>query len=189
MQTSKVSFNGVTPYRVFINGQQSADIKNMQKAERALVKVFAGPTQKTAEHRNLSAVFAKGDKDYSFERALNGYIQDKGETPSDYFRALNDREGQFIITGKFAQRLKEFGKKLGLVKQMQNQYNIQNSYELNAAKNNYGKLVHSCLNSANERTKINGRPVILNIYTESSGTYGKKDFKLKLKDINWSFIN
>ena len=80
MQTSKVSFNGVTPYRVFINGMPSTDPQNIQRAQRALVKILVGPTNKNQQHQKISAIFAQGDRDYSYERAYNGYLQVKGET-------------------------------------------------------------------------------------------------------------
>lgn len=186
MQTSKVSFCGVTQYRVFINGMPSTDPQNIQRAQRALVKILVGPTNKNPQHQKISAIFAQGDRDYSYERAYNGYLQVKGETASNYFRTINDRIGQFIVTGQYAKKLKEFGKKLGQVRQMQNQHGVPNSFELHAAKENYGKYVHTCLNSFTARTKFNNKPAILNIFTKSSGTYGKKDFKLAVQDVSWS---
>ena len=179
------NFTGVVPFKVVIDGKPSTDPKNIQKAGRMLIKLLAGPTEKSDTDKFIAHKYGKADKDYNYYTGLKGYIKTKFQTASDFFRCVNDGHNWYIVTGKHAEKLKELGRNLGLARQIKNDYNLKDSFELYAAKKNYGNYLHNCLHNPNARAKLDNKPVILEIKTTSSGTYGKKSFKLKIDEINW----
>lgn len=179
------NFTGVVPFKVVIDGKPSTDPKNIQKAGRMLIKLLAGPTEKSDTDKFIALKFAKADKDYNYNTGVKGYIRTKFQVASDFFRCIKDGHNWYIITGKQAEKLKELGKNLGLARQMENDLNVKNSFELHAAKRNYGNFIHNCIHNQHARAKLDNKPVTLEIKTTSSGTYGKKSFKLKIDEINW----
>lgn len=201
MEISKVSFTGVIPTRVFIDGKEAAEIQNIQKGCRKLIEVLAGPIKDDTKAQKIARKFAAADKDYSYSRALNGYKQKVYQhgkiikrTASDFFRFINNNNKNYIITGPQAEGLAKSGKELGKAKASASQTGINDSFELFQAKRIYSELINKFTSNRALRvregydssTRRNiGKETILNIFLTSNRKYGKRDFKLELDNIEF----
>lgn len=206
MQISSVSssatFTGVIPVKVHIDGKEALDSANIQKGCRKLIETLAGPIENDTEKQRICKIFAGYDKDYSFHRALKGYkcfAREYGrtvkKTASHFFRFINLRDKNFIVTGKVAEELAEKGKNLGKAKSIANDSNIPESYEVMAAKRIYGDLIRKITSNRalriregydRETRQNTGNETILNIFLKSNGKYGQTNFKLNLDNIVFS---
>lgn len=191
---SNISFKSVVPVKVFIDGMETFDKKNIKSACRKLSNVLAGTTKRL----DISDTFAKFDPDYKSYFARTGYPKiTSGENPqpSDFFRCIDGGSQMYIFTGNEAFKLRELGKKIGSNKTECKHRNIQNSFDLHTAKRLYGSTIMNFLRSAKLRitegfdnlTGIKyGRPVTLQINMSSNGKYGLSTFKMNIDNIEFS---
>lgn len=70
---NKPSFTSVVPVRVFVDGMETFNQKNIRAACRQLSAALTGPAKNDAKKINIIKEFAKFDPDYKFEYGLNGY--------------------------------------------------------------------------------------------------------------------
>lgn len=205
MEISKVSFTGVIPTRVFIDGKEAIESSNIQKGCRKLIEVLAGPIKNDLKAQSIAKKFAAVDKDYSYFRAINGYKQKVCQygkvikkTASDFFRFINSDNKNFIITGPQAEKLAQSGKELGKAKASANQTDVKDSFELFQAKRIYSELINRLTTNRAIRVREGydsstgknlGKETVLNIFLKSNKKYGKKDFKLELENIEFKPYN
>lgn len=201
MQVSSINFTGVIPVKVYIDGKEAIDSTNVQKGCRKLIETLAGPVKKDSNTQNITKKFAQMDKDYDYSRALNGYkckVSEKGrlvkKTASNFFRFINHRGKNFIITGPQAERLAQAGKELGHAKADANLTDAKDSFELYQAKRIYGDLINKITTNRALRIregydtttrKNTGRETLLNIFLKSNQKYGKKNFKMEIDNIEF----
>ena len=199
------TFSGVVPVKVHIDGKEAIDSVNIQKGCRKLIETLAGPIEKSPEKQRLCKIFAQFDKYYNFNRALKGYtcyISEYGrlvkKTASHFFRYVNWRDKNYIVTGRPAELLAESGRGLGLAKSIANSSNHPDSYEVMYAKQIYKDNINKIISNRGLRIregfdrltrKNTGDETILNIFLTSNGKYGKSTFKLKLDNIMFSTPN
>lgn len=186
MKTEAVSlqtFKGVSQLKVIIDGRVSVDPANIKKATRSLVNILAGPINESANSRLITKKFASIDQDYSYMRAYRGNNKLGSGNNSDYIRCVNHKNAWFIVTGAAADTLKALGKQLGIARRMENENNIKHSFEVVSAKQNYGNYLKSYFGKYLSNKK---QAPMLEVITNSSGTYGKKNFKVNVIDINWA---
>lgn len=201
MQVSALSFTGVVPLRVYIDGREAIDSENVQKGCRKLIETLAGPVKDDEQKTRIARKFALFDKDYDFFRAKNGYkckVYEKGrlvkKTASHFFRFITNQGKNFLITGASAEHLADAGKNLGLAKADANLTAAKNSFEVYEAKQIYKHLISKITSNRSLRiregfdpkTKIKkGNETILNIYLKSNQKYGKKNFKMDVDNIEF----
>lgn len=191
---SNVSFKSVVPVRVFIDGMETIDKKNIKSACRQLSNILAGATKRY----DISDTFAKFDPDYKSYFAKTGYPKiTSGEKPqpSDFFRCIDGGSQMYIFTGNEAFKLRELGKKIGTNRTESKHRNIQNSFDLHTAKRLYANTIMNFLRSTKLRiteyfdnltgTRY-GRPVTLNINLTSNGKYGLSTFKMNIDSIEFN---
>lgn len=191
-------FTSVVPVRVFVDGMETFNQKNIRAACRQLSAALAGPTKNDAKKIGIIREFAKFDPDYRLECGYNGYPKinnRKNMQPSDYFRCIADNTHSYLFTGEQAKKLKELGKAVGQEQQACKARKIANSFDLQVAKRNYGFTIANFIRSTKLRlretfdplTKIkNGKPVELNIHMSSNGKYAQSNFKMFLDNITFS---
>ena len=196
-QQNNISFTSVVPVRVFIDGMETFNPKNLKYATHKLTSVLAGPAKNDNKKLKIIREFAKYDPDYNLELGYNGYPKRKNKKnvqPSDYFRCIFDKYGTFLFTGAQAEKLLEVGKSIGSEKVYCKTRKIQNSFDLQAAKQYYGFIIGNFMRSIKLRvketfdpkTKIrSGKPVELHINMSSNKKYGLKTFKMGLNNIEF----
>ena len=196
-QQNNVSFTSVIPFRVFIDGLETFDPKNLKYAAHKLTSTLAGPAQNDNQKLKLIREFAKFDPDYSLERGFYGYPRRRNKKniqPSDYFRCIFDGIGNFLFTGAQAEKLNELGKSIGSEKVYCRTRKISNSFDLQAAKHYYSYVIGNYLRSSKLRikeafdpkTRIKvGKPVEMHINMVSNGKYGMSNFKMQLDNIEF----
>ena len=196
---NNLSFTSVVPVRVYIDGMETFNQKNIRSACRQLSTVLAGPVKYDAKKINIVKTFAQHDPDYILHFGLNGYPKIKNSTkkmqPSDYFRFIADDLRSYLFTGEQAKKLREAGKAVGLEQQTCKARKIQDSFDLHAAKKRYGFTIENSLRSAKLRLRETydaitkqrtGKPVDLNIHLTSNGKYGQSSFKMFLDKISFT---
>ncbi len=201
MQVSSLSFTGVVPLRVYIDGREAIDSENIQKGCRKLIEVLAGPVKNDELKTKIATKFAHFDKDYDYARAKNGYkckAYEKGilikKTASNFFRFITNQGKNFLITGPQAEQLAHAGKNLGVAKADANLTAAKDSFEVYEAKQIYRHLISKITSNRairirqgyDPKTKIKtGSETILNIYLKSNQKYGKKNFKMDVDNIEF----
>ncbi len=201
MQVSPVNFTGVVPVRVYIDGREAIDSHNVQKGCRKLIELLAGPLKNNNHAQTIGRRFAQTDKDYNYAKAMNGYkcrVYENGrpvkKTASNYFRFINKQGRNFLITGPQAEILAQTGKALGLAKSAANMTDSKDSFELFAAKKNYGDQINKIVSNRVLRmregydpaTRKNiGNETVLDIFLKSNQKYGKKTFKMDVETIDF----
>lgn len=198
---NNISFTSVVPFRVFIDGLETFDPKHLKYATHKLTSVLAGPANNDPKKLKIIREFAKFDPDYSLESGFYGYPRRKNKKniqPSDYFRCIFDRIGNFLFTGAQAEKLNELGKSIGSEKVACKSRRISNSFDLQAAKHYYSFVIGNFLRSAKLRIKETfdpktrvrvGKPVEMHINMLSNGKYGMSNFKMHLDNIDFKPIN
>lgn len=192
------SFTSIVPVKVFIDGKEAVDPKYVKSACRQLTNILIGPAKGSEYKMDIVREFAKRDVDYSFYYGMNGFPKDhKGKiVPSNYFRCVCDKIGNFLFTGIHAERLAQLGKSVGAERFTCKNRNIAESFDLQVAKSNYGKTIARFINldflriteTFDDLTKQRlGKPVVLNINLTSNGKYGLSTFKTKLDGINFTY--
>ena len=192
------SFTSIVPVKVFIDGKEAIDPKYIRSACRQLSTILVGPAKNTEFNTGIVKEFAKHDVDYSFYGGMNGFPKDyRGKvTPSNYFRCICDRVGNFLFTGIHAERLNQLGKSVGAERFSCKTREIADSFDLQVAKSNYGQTISRYINlpflrmteTYDNFTKQRlGKPVVLNINMKSNGKYGLSTFKTKLDSIGFTY--
>lgn len=172
------AFKGIVPIRVFVDGHETLDPKLVRSASRQLTAALIQP-QKT-QSKAIAELFSKFDPQYK-----KGGYPEKSK-PSDFFRCLIDRRGNFLATGEQALLVNKLGKDIGKEKQVCHERRIHDSLDLIIAKKKYGHTISQILTSTALRLKNAAnsmRPVTLNINMKSNGKYGLSSFKMQLSDI------
>ena len=201
MQFSSVSFTGVVPVRVYIDGREAIDSQNVQKGCRKLIELLAGPLKNNNHAQKIGRRFAQTDKDYNYARAMTGYqcrVYENGrpvkKTASNYFRFINKQGRNFLITGPQAEILAQTGKALGLAKAAANMTASKDSFELFTEKNNYSDWINKIISNRVLRMregydsatrKNTGNETVLDIFLKSNQKYGKKTFKMEVETIDF----
>ena len=195
---NKASFTSVVPVRVFVDGMETFNQKNIRAACRQLSATLTGPAKNDAKKINIIKEYAKFDPDYKFEYGLNGYPKQwnkKNMQPSDYFRCIADNTRSYLFTGDQANKLKELGKAVGQEQQACKARKIANSFDLQVAKRNYGFTIANFIRSTKLRIRETfdiitkqktGKQVELNIHMSSNGKYAQSNFKMFLDNITFS---
>lgn len=193
------SFTSVVPLRVYVDGLETFNQKNIRAACRQLSAVLAGPSKNEQKKINIIKEFAKFDPDYVLQFGFNGYPKIKGTKknmqPSDYFRCIVDDMKSYLFTGEQAKKLRELGKAVGQEQQTCKARKIQNSFDLQVAKRNYGFTIANYIRSTKLRLREKfdtltkqktGKPVELNIHMTSNGKYAQSNFKMFLDKITFT---
>ena len=199
---NNLSFTSVVPVRVYIDGMETFNQKNIRTSCRQLSSVLAGPAAKDIKKTGIVKEYAKHDPDYILRFGLNGYPKLKGSAkkmqPSDYFRCISDDTKSYLFTGEQANKLREAGKAVGQEQQVCKNRHLTNSFDLHAAKKNYGFLIANYLRSTKLRLRETfdsftkqrtGKPVDLNIHLTSNGKYAQSNFKIFLDKITFTPSN
>ena len=71
-QQNNISFTSVVPVRVFIDGMETFNPKNLKYATHKLTSVLAGPAKNDNKKLKIIREFAKYDPDYNLELGYNG---------------------------------------------------------------------------------------------------------------------
>ena len=138
-----------------------------------------------------------GDQ-YGFQGYPKLKGQKKNMQPSDYFRCIADDMKSYLFTGEQAKKLREVGKSVGQEQQICKARRIQNSFDLQVAKRNYGFTIANYIRSTKLRLRETfdsitkqkvGKPVELNIHMTSNGKYAQSNFKMYIDKITFSPIN
>lgn len=194
------SFTSVMPVRVRIDGKESYSEMFIRPACRKLSAILLGPTNNNEKANNIVKTFAKQDPDYKFNYGLSGHPRKnplKKSKPSDYFRYICRNLEHYFITGVQAEKLKEYGKKVGNEKYAGKVLNVDNSFDIECARGNYwGSMKNYLKNKALRLTeKFNpvtgeksGSPVSLVIDMKSNGKYGLSTFKMEIDKISFENI-
>lgn len=197
-RSNNPSFTSVVPVRVFIDGLETFNQKNIKTACHQLTSVLVGPAKNNEKNLAIIREFAKHDPDYNINYGFYGYpkkFNKKSIQPSEYFRCIADNNNCFIFTGPQAEKLKELGKALGAEKIACKTRNIKNSFDLQAAKRSYRFMIGNYIKSTklkiketfDEKTRQKlGKPVEMIINMTSNGKAGLKTFKMKLADISFN---
>lgn len=195
------SFTSVVPVRVFIDGMETFNQKNIKSACRQLSTILAGPAKNDIKQLSIIREYAKFDPDYILQYGYKGYPKlnnKKNIQPSDYFRCIADNTRSYLFTGEQAKKLREFGKAIGEEQQACKARKISNSFDLQVAKKNYGFTISNFIKSTKLRLKESfnsitkqkfGKPVELNINMSSNGKYAQTNFKMKIDNINFTVID
>lgn len=198
IKNNEPSFTSVIPVRVFVDGMETYNSKNIRTACHQLSTILAGPARNNQHKLNLIQQFAKYDPDYNLQAGINGYtrLPDGRKTqPSDYFRCICDETQSFLFTGLQAIKLKELGKSVGKEQSACKARKIPNSFDLMEAKRKYGYAIANFIRSKKMRIYENfnrttreasGAPVTLNINMNSNGKYGLTTFKINLDSISFT---
>ncbi len=202
INNKNTSFTSVVPLRVYIDGMETFNQKNIKSACRQLSTTLAGPVGNDIKKINIIKEFAKFDPDYVIQYGFQGYPKLKGQKknmqPSDYFRCIADDMKSYLFTGEQAKKLREVGKSVGQEQQICKARRIQNSFDLQVAKRNYGFTIANYIRSTKLRLRETfdsitkqkvGKPVELNIHMTSNGKYAQSNFKMYIDKITFSPIN
>lgn len=202
INNKNTSFTSVVPLRVYIDGMETFNQKNIRSACRQLSSTLAGPAGNDSKKINIVKEFSKFDPDYIIQYGLHGYPKLKGQKknmqPSDYFRCIADDSRSYLFTGEQAKKLRELGKSVGQEQQICKARRIQNSFDLQVAKRNYGFTIANFIRSTKLRLREafdittkqkTGKPVELNIHMASNGKYAQSNFKMFLDKISFTPIN
>ncbi len=196
---NSTSFKGVIPIRVYIDGMETFNEKNIKSANRQLIKLLAGPTKDNEKAIRISRKLSLRDPDYDFQQAYYGLkLPEKWKkaTPSDFFRLVKANDGKYyLFTGHQGMHIAKLGKQVGTEKNTAKLNNCPYSFDVYVAKRNYESFIKEATNNLKHRIteffnkatnqKI-GKPVEMDIFMESNKKYGKSTFKMQLSDINFS---
>lgn len=195
------TFTSVIPVRVKVDGKESYSEYFIRPACRKLSAILLGPTHKDDTKKlEIISTFAKIDPDYNFNRGVSGHPKirfNKRPVPSDYFRYVVQKFQHYFLTGPQAETLKKLGKHVGNEKYAGKTLEIDNSLDVEVARDNYwGTLrnyvknkIHRLTESYDPKTEIKfGKPVSLVINMKSNGKYGQSNFKMDVDSISFEPI-
>ena len=194
-KTNNISFSGVIPIRVYIDGMETLADKNIRAATRQLTTILAGPAKNSEHSISIIKKLAVRDPDYDFSKGYEGFCKIKKSTPSDFFRIIHDGNRYYLFTGYQGEQIAKLGKEVGNQKATAKYNNGENSFDLYVAKRKYEDYIKTSINNIKLRIteyyikqtrQKTGQPVTLNIFMESNKKYTKTTFKMKLKDIIFS---
>ncbi len=190
------TFTSVIPVRVFVDGVETFNNKNIKSACHQLTNILAGPAN-NEKKVNIIKEFAKYDPDYIIEYGYRGYPKKQNSKvmhPSDYFKCITQNDKNYLFTGVQAEQLSTLGKEVGKEQKFCKQKNILNSFELRVAKSKYFNAILKFIKSVKLRirerfeqpTKIkSGKTIELIINMDSNKKYGLSTFKMKLNEIKF----
>ena len=189
---NKQNFTSVMPMKIFIDGKISGSEDNIHRATIKLTEILKGPAKNDEKKLSIIRKFAQHDRDYSYESGYLGFSGEKGKL----FRNIIDKTCAYFFTGPQAETMNKIGRKIGPAKgNGKARFENTNTFEAKALAHQYFEQARNFI--ANQKIKIrefldpktrqySGNELTLNIYTKSSGVYGKKGFKLDVEDIEFS---
>lgn len=196
----QTTFTSVMPVKVHLDGIETFDVNIIKPACRQLGNILIGPAKDT-KNINIIKYFAHFDRDYNAHYGISGFAKvfnKKKTIPSEHFRYVHDRFGDFFITGPQAKTLNKLGKIIGLRQQECNIRKIPDSQELKIAKENYWDAINNFITNSNIKAteyysekdgRRLGNPVTLIINMISNKKYGKSNFKMELENICFEKTN
>src|SRR5574344_942147 len=183
---SNQTFTSIIPTRVFIDGKESLNEKNIKAACNKFISL-ATKKYKTGSHDSLMVNLASRDPDLNLYDIFDAMVKSYKKLPaSNFIRLIFENNKTYIATGKQAEKLLELGKAVGANKNVCKDYGRTDSFELSSAQRAYGDYIKSIINNNkialtegyNTQKQRIGRPLSLNILMKSNGRYGHSDFKM-----------
>lgn len=164
------SFTSVVPVKVFYEGIEQSHPDMIRLGFNRLAKTLAGPIKGKTNSTAVAKKFSEYDPDYSIIWALEGYpplYPDVKLKPSDYFRMIDDilkTGNMYLVTGKHANNLKLYGRKIGAIKAGKFNGSLKNAQ--NEYKNYLNQILYDRKLRLRERFDLEtrerqGRPVEL----------------------------
>ena len=184
------NFTSVMPVRVKIDGKESYSEYFIRPACKKLSAILLGPTAKNDEKKlNIIKTFAQHDPDYNFNLGLSGHPNTKSgkkAKPSDYFKYFTQKFEHFFMTGKQAENLKKYGKQVGNEKYTGKILDVDNSFDVEVARDNYWGSLRNYIDKKIYRLKDESKnPVSLVIDMTSNKKYGQSGFKMDVDKVSF----
>ncbi len=198
---NNISFSGVIPVKVILDGKETLNKKIVHKACQNAVKGLSGPLREKPDFKVAAAQLSVMDNDYKYARAFFGYdrlIPDQKLTASKFFKIIFDKHNRgYIVTGKPSENLSDLGRQIGLAQRECNEYNVSTSPKLEQAKKNYWQYVADVGNNLLYRIREtfipntlekagNYQQMNLNVSAKPVKRKGAEDFKVTIDSITFS---
>lgn len=152
---SSTNFKGITPIRVYKNGVEVLDRQIVENVSEKAIKAFGGPLEN--KYKPIAAQLAVRDKDYSYPRAIAGYVnkfRNPDEVNSDFIRVIYDKNNRgYLVTGPMSTDLKVLGHNIGIAKKECAQQGLRTSDKYEQARKLYGEYVKNIGNNMRNRVR------------------------------------
>ena len=195
---SKQSFYGITPIKVYKNGQEVLDRRAIRNSCSKVIKAFCGPLE--SKYKQAAAQLAVRDADYMYHRAYKGYankFENGDAVPSDYIKIIYDKNNRgYLITGKLNEILNKLGHNIGVAQKENKSLGLSTSQKLENAKQQYWDFIKSIGNDVSLRTRATFNPytlekigpeqeIIVNRSTKEQKVKGNIVEKVNIENINF----